>query len=502
MASRAVDLNALAERATAARESGEFDVARELYTQLEQADPDDPEWPRALSMIFRHTNALDEELNALLRCAERHAARDEFLPALATCKMILSVDPGHGAAQVLMTQLEPDQAVSVDYASGEPEQGPAPPSANDSATSPGMEAAADRSRDGAALDELVLTEIVQGARPSSISSSVLEGVHEIPLDQHGPSRRARTSARPRGGARAPREHDQEIAVQLEENPLFASLGHAALSKLVRRAELVSLATGEVLFRQGDPAGALYIVVRGAVVPIAEEEPRTRLGVLEPGEFFGEIALFTDQPRNATVEALVDTELLAIDRPGMWTLIRKHPEVLSVLLGFLRDRLIDRLVRTSPLFRIFTSSKRSMIAQKFRFLEVADGRAVVEQHHPTEAVFILLAGHMDVVHDPAEPGGTGETTSHDETGPKVLATLGPGELFGEMSLLWREPSLASVVARGKCWLLALSARSFQEMLDHHPQLAAMAATIAEERRSQNQRTLKDALGHRDGKAGII
>ena len=53
-----------------------------------------------------------------------------------------------------------------------------------------------------------------------------------------------------------------------------------------------------------------------------------------------------------------------------------------------------------------------------------------------------------------------------------------------------------------WLLALPAQSFQEMLDHHPDLAKLAARIAEDRREQNKRTLRDALGHRNGKAGLI
>ena len=146
----------------------------------------------------------------------------------------------------------------------------------------------------------------------------------------------------------------------------------------------------------------------------------------------------------------------------------------------------------PLFQIFSPSKRAAFASRFRFLEVSDGHSVIEQHHPAEAVFILLSGRMEVVH-------RGDDDPPDE---KVLASLGPGELFGEMSLLWREPSLASVTACGKCWLLALPSQSFQELLDHHPEVAELAARIAEERREQNKRTLRDALGHRNGKAGLI
>jgi CRP-like cAMP-binding protein len=329
--------------------------------------------------------------------------------------------------------------------------------------------------------------MLAGSRPSNLAD---EGLHEIPLEDVAA---AGTEVREETPTEASLEADHEL--QLERSPLFDSLDPDALRELLREVRLVELAAGEELFHQGDAGDTLYIVATGAVVPIAEGEPRTRLAVLEPGEFFGEIALFTDQPRNATIEALVETQLLSIGRPVMWNLLRQHPDVLSSLLRFLRERLIGRLVRTSPLFRIFSGTKRSAIVQRFQFLEAEDGHRIIEQHHPAEAVFILLSGRADVVHQ-ADSDGEGDGEE------KVLATLVPGELCGEMTLLWREPSLASVIARGKCWLLALPAESFRELLDHHPQLAAMAAGIAEERRAANKRTLRDALGHHDGKVGII
>jgi cAMP-dependent protein kinase regulator len=402
--------------------------------------------------------------------------------------MILSMDPGHVVAQQRLGQLQPNaNSISVHYLDEEraiEEERAAQKVPSQLAQVPAASSAP--------LDELVLTRIVKGARPESSADGTLGGVHEIPLDaldeldDAEPTEDFTRSRRSRGHAGG-----------LEETALFSSLDRQSLARLIEQVQLVELRAGEELFHQGDPAGALFVVAQGAVVPIAEGEPRTRLAVLEAGEFFGEIALFTNQPRNATVEALVDTQLLSIDRAVMWKLVQEHSQVLSVLLQFLRERLIHRLQSTSPLFQIFSGAKRSSIARRFRFLEVSDGHAVIEQHQPAEAVFILLSGHMDVIHSGDDPEG--ELGPGDE---KVLATLGPGELFGEMSLLWREPSLASVVARGKCWLLSLSAQSFQEMLEHHPQLAELAATIAEERREQNTRTLRDALGHRDGKAGLI
>lgn len=502
MATAAKDgLKALARCARVAVEQGDLKAALSLYTRLEKTAPDDPEWPRRLAEIFRRSGETNKELDALIRCASRHAQRDEFLPALATYKMVLSVDPGHLLAQQLLTELQPHQAVSVMYTDTPERRNDdlLPMASRSTATEP---TAAPKMRATAAdslpLDELVLTDIVAGARPANIADNEDGGIHEIPLEDVVSDTDDLLLPIPEPTGEAD-ERDVDPAavddhrIHLEQCPLFSSLDPDALRRLVEHVRLVELEAGEELFHQGDPAGALYIVAQGAVVPIAEGSPRTRLAVLETGEFFGEIALFTDQPRNATVEALVDSQLLSVDRPVMWNLIREHAEVLSKLLQFLRERLIQRLIRTSPLFRIFSSTKRSAIAKRFRFLEVADGCTVIDQHRPAEALFILLSGHMDVLH---REDGAVEGTE------KVLATLGPGELFGEMSLLWREPSLASVIARGKCWLLSLPATSFQEMLDHHPALATLAARIAEERRLKNVRTLRDALGHRDGKAGII
>lgn len=470
-------------RAQSALESNDVAGALTAFAGLEKLDEANPEWPRRLAKLHRHRGDVGSELDALIRCADRYAARQEFIPALATYKMILSTDPGHVVAQQRLSELQPEtNSVSVRYSDEE-----RPAAARDRVGTPGEETAP--------LDELVLTDIVEGALPVQLGESDL-GVHEIPLEMVVAESPPRPAPVTEGAAASTLEAGSaEDIARLERTPLFGSLDRQSLTKLVEQVRLVELRAGQELFHQGDTAGELYVVARGAVVPIAEEEGRTRLAVLEAGEFFGEIALFTNQPRNATIEALVDSQLLCIDRAVMWRLVQDHAQVLALLLQFLRERLIQRLVRTSPLFQIFSSAKRSSVIRRFRFLEVSDGHAVIEQHMPAEAIFILLSGQMEVLHREGDPG---ETSGAE----KVLATLGPGELFGEMSLLWREPSLASVIARGKCWLLALPAESFREMLDHHPQLAAMASQLANERREQNKRTLRDALQHRDGKAGII
>jgi ATP-binding cassette subfamily B protein len=155
-----------------------------------------------------------------------------------------------------------------------------------------------------------------------LAGSEAPGVSEIPLGVGNPSEPARDEA----AARAVRE-------LLPKIPLFSFLDEKSLPRLIDGVRLVSLAEGEELFHQGDPGDAMYVIVEGAVIPIAEGEVRKKLAVLEEGDFFGEIALVTSQPRNATIEALVDTTLLSLDRSLVVSLLEASPKLLKALLRF-------------------------------------------------------------------------------------------------------------------------------------------------------------------------
>ena len=266
------------------------------------------------------------------------------------------------------------------------------------------------------------------------------------------------------------------ATALRRLPLFSSLDEPAIAELAGRARWLQPRAGESLVRQGEPAGGLYVVVQGAVVPIDEAKTRARLAVLEAGDFFGEISLFTQRPHNATVEALVDSHVLCLGRSAIWSLLQDNAGLLVRVLRALRERMVHGLVQTSPLFQIFSSTKLSAIGRRFRLLEAEAGCALVEQGRACEAVFMLLAGRIDLIHQEATDAFSGPVS-----GEKSLATLEPGELFGEMSLLWQEPSQASLITRSRCWLLALPAHGFQEILEHHPELAVRASRIARARR---------------------
>ena len=286
---------------------------------------------------------------------------------------------------------------------------------------------------------------VEATDLDDISELELEDIEEIPLP-------------------APRVLGQAAAEALAATPLFSGLSQEALESLVAELQLIQLARGEVLFHEGDPGDALYVIVEGEVAVQAEGPPRVEMARLGPGSFIGEVALMTDQPRSATVTSVDTAELLRIDRSTLKRVLAAHGEVLTSVLRFVRDRLVDRWTRTSPLFRPFDANERSALASKFKFLEIDTNSTLLSAGARPDGLYIVLAGHFAV-----------------RRGTKQLAMLGPGDLIGETALLSGATLKSDIVAHGKALALCLPASEFREMIMTHPHVLEYIGEQAEHSR---------------------
>jgi len=134
---------------------------------------------------------------------------------------------------------------------------------------------------------------------------------------------------------------EAIAHLLSGCEILGGLGVGDRLRVADLAQLVVQPAGAVIFFQGDPPDALYVVRRGLVhVVQAVADGRERLLVaLGPGSGFGEIALLDGEPRSATAIARRDTELVRIPRAAFLDLVARRPElalsVIQVLCGRVR-----------------------------------------------------------------------------------------------------------------------------------------------------------------------
>ena len=461
---------------------------------LEREDPGEPAWPRRTARLLRAQADAMGELAALRRALELQVDQGLVLEAIASCQTILELAPEDSRTVETLDLLymdgpPADEAPPSARPAASAAKPPAPPALGPSSVPRGWAEASDEP-----LDSLILTDVVPGAR--AVENHGAAGVNEIPidledavderapdlhLDQWSSSNDLRDIAAAQaaclpsadaaeGASEARGDRGASLRGELANVPLFGDLDPVSLHKVVRCVRAVTLEPGQVLFRQGDPANSLYVVVEGAVVPIAEGDRRRKLAVLERGAFFGEIGLMTKQPRNATIEALVETKLLAIDRRLLRQLIDDAPSVSKSILRFLRARLIDRQIRTNLFFSAFAHGERAAVAKQFRFLEVEDGAKLIERGRAPEGLYVVLSGELSVV---------GPASADEQDVDKELAGLGLGDAFGGLSLIDGRLPPGDVVARGKCWLVVLHEGRFRRILEANPRLDRILRRIAQE-----------------------
>lgn len=121
--------------------------------------------------------------------------------------------------------------------------------------------------------------------------------------------------------------------------LFTELSSEELDELLRHSGTASYKAGETIISSGDVGFCMYVILRGkARVSTLNVE----LATLEPGDFFGEVALVDDGPRSADVVAVEDCELLTITRMTLGMLAGLQPGAAIHILAAIGRSLVARL----------------------------------------------------------------------------------------------------------------------------------------------------------------
>ena len=144
----------------------------------------------------------------------------------------------------------------------------------------------------------------------------------------------------------------EKLVFLKEVPFFQSMTVNQLKALAAVCEEEWFAEDTHIFEQGDPGGALYVVVDGRVG--IEQEKRkgsfVQTATIGPHSYFGEMSLFDDSPRSTGAVALRDTMTLQLRREHLIELARQNPDMSLRLIDVLSQRLREANDRIAELTR--------------------------------------------------------------------------------------------------------------------------------------------------------
>lgn len=233
--------------------------------------------------------------------------------------------------------------------------------------------------------------------------------------------------------------NMEIQQALSKVPLLSSLTEGQMDKLCEAVEIFPYKEGDVIIQKGSEGNVFYMIKEGSV-DVSEMGEKFANHTLSEGEYFGERALITGEPRAATITAKSPTVLLmALDRDAFISLLGPLKELLDFNMNL-------RVLTSVKIFANLSEMEINKLATSFELVNFLAGKEIIKQGDKGSTFYILKDGSCTVIAD-----GT------------TVGTLTQGNYFGEMALLDDEVRKATVQATVDCECFQLDRDVFVNIL---------------------------------------
>jgi CRP-like cAMP-binding protein/Zn-dependent protease len=259
----------------------------------------------------------------------------------------------------------------------------------------------------------------------------------------------------RSRATAAREHGARVAM-LSRVRFLAGLPGPTLSALASHLRVERVDAGHTVITAGSVGDRFYLVRSGRLQAVAPDG--TVLSQLAPGEGFGELALIDRTPRSATVQALEASELWSLDSSHFQRWVRDRFEIAARIRADQGER---QALAKLPFFRDLEGRELDRIAARLQTRRFEPGDVVIQAGESGGGYYVVRDGQADV---------------HLPDG-RYVRTLGPGDAFGELSLIFGVPRTATVTAKGPLTVAVMG----------RPDFAALVTASGESMRDFRART---------------
>jgi subfamily B ATP-binding cassette protein HlyB/CyaB len=249
---------------------------------------------------------------------------------------------------------------------------------------------------------------------------------------------------------------QSAAAFLAGVDILSVFAPEELEQLAEAVETRAYAFGDTICRAGDLAEGLVVIKSGSVRVFSEEHGKeTSMGVRKAGEVFAELAMLRSHRHELSVRAALKTELWLIPRSAIEPVLRQHPAALEFINNHVAISSAGGLV--ARLFELRGKVSKPELDEFVRSVgvkRIAAGKEILAQGaRDDRRLYVVRQGQVRVV-------------VHDAGDAYVLATLGPGEIFGEKACLMRQEQPAQVVAAGEAVVLVIPEKSAHFILERN------------------------------------
>lgn len=461
------------------RQLGRLDEALRYCETMLQVHTDDTDAMGYRAMLLYELERPDDALEAYEQLAHAFADKGDFLQALTTAKELSSLNPK--ASEQLTAELALSYQAYQDRLTSDAElesQIPTqdfPPFAVEAtlATLPTLPSFPSEEDEPEEEEMLRRLRHLQSSDDDSDTEDFEfgQGQEEEPDTEDSPNDLVDTEEPHLGPTESAPAFIETTSPEMPPPlpPLFHQLDAESITAIWSSMVKLKPKANEVILRQGEEGGSFYIITEGTVVVTHEVDgEQEELGYLGPGQFFGEIALLTPLKRTATVTAMSDCKLLRLERSDMESVVLRHPIVHQELKRFVYQRLIHNLLVSSLIFFPLSDIKRWELAQQFNVVEVPEQYPVLKEGEPADGLYLVAGGQAELYR------------SDSDGAVSLVETLGPGQFFGELSLLTRIPSPCTMVSQEATTFLKLNVEDFQRVMEQYPRVLDLLEAVAAQR----------------------
>ncbi|XP_035669661.1 cGMP-dependent protein kinase 1-like [Branchiostoma floridae] len=239
--------------------------------------------------------------------------------------------------------------------------------------------------------------------------------------------------------------DQSVKVMLKEaiqqNDFMKNLDPIQVSEIVDCMDFQMFQSGQKVIQEGEAGQQLFVAEVG---DLQVTKGGKYLGNMGPKTLFGELALLYNCSRTATVKAVTESKLWAIDRNIF--------QMIMIKTGRTRREEHFKFLKSVSLLKELPHAKLSKIADCLEVDFYHEGEYIIREGQTGDTFFIIIEGEVKV---------TQKIEGEEE--PKLTRRLGRGETFGEKALLSEEKRTANVIAVGGVKCLTLDRVVFNQLI---------------------------------------
>ncbi|KAG3169425.1 hypothetical protein PI126_g2823 [Phytophthora idaei] len=230
---------------------------------------------------------------------------------------------------------------------------------------------------------------------------------------------------------------------LKNVELLQRLSNNQLQKVAAALKLQRFNDGDYIIRQGEDGNTFYIIVEGTVRctsrTAGSDEVEKELMTLQRGNYFGEMALVLNEPRQANCIAVGAVDCYVMDRA-------EFTKLLGPLRSLIDRQMRIRVLRSVPLLSSLTDDELDILAHALNVVAFEDKSTIIKEGDAADIFYMISDGKVSV----------------RKSGFEIMQ-LRSGEFFGERALLANEPRAADCVAIGRVECLTLQRAAFEQLL---------------------------------------